>query len=97
MAEFFESSGRVKSGVTEVSQAPASMGLLIGPGGSFGSGPTLEPDFEIDNDDENEMCVEKRIFYKLISGLHSSISMHICSEWLNQETGEWVCRLFFSF
>ncbi|TIB97734.1 hypothetical protein E3Q18_02406, partial [Wallemia mellicola] len=89
VAEFFESSGRVKSGVTEVSQAPASMGLLIGPGGSFGSGPTLEPDFEIDNDDENEMCVEKRIFYKLISGLHSSISMHICSEWLNQETGEW--------
>lgn len=91
VAELFESSGRVNSGVAEVSQAPPSLGLLVGPGGSLGGGGSLEMPFEIDDDSESEMCVEKRIYYKLISGLHSSISMHICSEWLNQETGEWVC------
>lgn len=91
VADFFESSGRVQSGVAEVSQAPPSMGLLMGAGGPLGAGqPGLEPGFDIDDDGENEMCVEKRVYYKLISGLHSSISMHICSEWLNQETGEWV-------
>ena len=25
-----------------------------------------------------EMCIEKRVFYRLISGLHSSISLHLC-------------------
>lgn len=37
---------------------------------------------------ENE-CLEKRVFYRIISGMHSSISAHICSEHLNQTTGEW--------
>ncbi|KAI9028505.1 endoplasmic oxidoreductin [Hyaloraphidium curvatum] len=34
-------------------------------------------------------CVEKRVFYRLVSGLHSSISVHICTDWLNRTTGEW--------
>ncbi|TIA87263.1 hypothetical protein E3P99_03297 [Wallemia hederae] len=90
VADFFEASGRVHSGVADVTQVPPSMGLLMGAGGPLGAGqPGLEPDFDIDVDGENDMCVEKRVYYKLISGLHSSISMHICSEWLNQETGEW--------
>ncbi|KAF9297379.1 hypothetical protein BGZ74_009847 [Mortierella antarctica] len=38
---------------------------------------------------EEESCVEKRVYYRLISGLHSSISIHICDEWFNQTTGEW--------
>ncbi|CAG8487719.1 7759_t:CDS:10 [Ambispora gerdemannii] len=44
------------------------------------------------NDDENDsddVCFEKRVYYRLISGLHSSISIHICDEYLNQTTGEW--------
>jgi enterochelin esterase-like enzyme len=53
--------------------------------------------------DENEMaagllsgtsegtCSEKRVFYKLVSGLHASISTHICDKYLNRMTGEWVC------
>ncbi|GET02472.1 endoplasmic oxidoreductin [Rhizophagus clarus] len=30
-----------------------------------------------------------RVYYRLISGLHSSISIHICDEYLNQTTGQW--------
>ncbi|KAJ9124003.1 hypothetical protein QFC22_000795 [Naganishia vaughanmartiniae] len=36
-----------------------------------------------------EECLEKRIYYRIISGLHASISIHICNEYLDQETGEW--------
>ncbi|RCI02930.1 hypothetical protein CU098_012314 [Rhizopus stolonifer] len=36
-----------------------------------------------------EVCLEKRVYYRLISGLHSSISIHICDEWFNRETGVW--------
>ena len=31
------------------------------------------------------MCVEKRAFYKLVSGVHSSISVHLCSKYLLEE------------
>ncbi|KAI9834796.1 MAG: hypothetical protein M1819_002882 [Sarea resinae] len=37
-------------------------------------------------DDE---CLEKRVFYRVISGMHASISSHLCWEHLNQSTGEW--------
>ena len=37
----------------------------------------------------DNVCLEKRIFYRLISGLHSSISMHVCYESFNQTTGAW--------
>lgn len=58
--------------------------------------------------DGEEVCLEKRVYYRLISGnmnlisyfrqlpdlfrpgLHSSISIHICDEYFNQTTGEWV-------
>ncbi|KAI0030957.1 hypothetical protein K488DRAFT_79364 [Vararia minispora EC-137] len=39
---------------------------------------------------EDQQCVEKRVYYKIISGLHASISTHICYEMLNKTTGEWV-------
>ncbi|KAF9969272.1 hypothetical protein BGZ65_012093, partial [Modicella reniformis] len=39
--------------------------------------------------DDEESCLEKRVYYRLISGLHASISIHICDEWFNQTTGEW--------
>lgn len=37
-------------------------------------------------DDE---CIEKRVFYRLMSGMHSSINTHVCWDFLNQTTGEW--------
>ncbi|KAF8931254.1 hypothetical protein BGZ47_000159 [Haplosporangium gracile] len=38
---------------------------------------------------EEEMCLEKRVFYRMISGLHASISIHICDEYFNQTSGIW--------
>ena len=29
----------------------------------------------------NKMCLEGRTFYRLISGLHSSISIHLCAQY----------------
>ncbi|WVN86378.1 uncharacterized protein L203_101542 [Cryptococcus depauperatus CBS 7841] len=40
-----------------------------------------------------EMCEEKKVYYRVISGLHASISIHICAEYLNQTTGEWAPNL----
>lgn len=42
----------------------------------------------------NAMCLEKRAFYRAISGLHSSISIHLCAEHYTKATdcfskGEW--------
>lgn len=28
------------------------------------------------------MCLEKRVFYRVVSGLHSSINIHLCSKYL---------------
>ncbi|CAA2939474.1 endoplasmic reticulum oxidoreductin-1 [Olea europaea subsp. europaea] len=39
-----------------------------------------------------EICKEKKILYKLISGLHSSISIHIASDYLLDETTNWWGR-----
>ncbi|KAF9974195.1 hypothetical protein BGZ73_002448 [Actinomortierella ambigua] len=39
--------------------------------------------------DEEDVCLEKRVFYRMISGLHASISIHICDEYFNQTTGVW--------
>ncbi|KAI8994668.1 endoplasmic reticulum oxidoreductin 1 [Pilobolus umbonatus] len=41
------------------------------------------------NKDGEEICLEKRVYYRLISGLHSSISIHICDEWFDREKGVW--------
>lgn len=40
----------------------------------------------LENEDE---CLEKRVFYRVMSGMHASISTHLCWEFLNQTTGEW--------
>ena len=39
---------------------------------------------------KESLCVEKRAFYKVVSGLHTSISIHLCYEHLNKDTGVWV-------
>ncbi|UZJ54211.1 hypothetical protein CBS101457_003531 [Exobasidium rhododendri] len=44
-------------------------------------------------DSSSEQCLEKRVFYKIISGLHASISIHICHDYLDIKTGEWKPNL----
>ncbi|KAB5549961.1 endoplasmic oxidoreductin-1 [Coniochaeta sp. 2T2.1] len=34
-------------------------------------------------------CIEKRVFYRVVSGMHASISAHLCWDFLNQTTGQW--------
>ena len=34
-------------------------------------------------------CLEKRVFYRVVSGMHASISAHLCWDFFNQTTGEW--------
>ncbi|KAF9051138.1 endoplasmic oxidoreductin [Hymenopellis radicata] len=54
----------------------------------------IVPDTIASNDDDDtSQCLEKRVYYKIVSGLHASISTHICLEWLNQTTGEWQPNL----
>ncbi|KAG9228773.1 oxidoreductin [Amylocarpus encephaloides] len=44
----------------------------------------------LEHEDE---CLEKRVFYRVISGMHTSISTHLCWDYLNQTTGEWSPNL----
>ncbi|KAI0021111.1 endoplasmic oxidoreductin [Xylariomycetidae sp. FL0641] len=44
----------------------------------------------LENEDE---CLEKRVFYRVVSGMHASISTHLCWDFLNQTTGEWQPNL----
>lgn len=67
-------------------------------GAGFGFSPpglsNLMPSLQAPSDPAaNEQCLEKRVFYRVISGLHASISTHICSEYLDQKTGEWSPNL----
>ena len=36
-----------------------------------------------------EMCMEKRVFFRLISGLHASITCHLVGTYFHEDTGEW--------
>ncbi|XP_063054005.1 ERO1-like protein beta isoform X2 [Engraulis encrasicolus] len=53
----------------------------------------LNPLAPVRGDDDGEafynwlegLCLEKRVFYRLISGLHSSINIHLCAEYLLEE------------
>jgi hypothetical protein len=52
--------------------------------------PALRNQLAPDHGLTDEVCAEKRAFYRVVSGMHSSISMHLCQEWLNKTSGEWV-------
>ncbi|KAF2707527.1 endoplasmic oxidoreductin [Pleomassaria siparia CBS 279.74] len=41
----------------------------------------------------DDTCLEKRVFYRVISGMHASISTHLCWDYLNQTTGQWAPNL----
>lgn len=53
-----------------------------------GSAPARLDPIEFD-----DTCIEKRVFYRVISGMHASISTHLCWDYLNQTTGEWSPNL----
>ena len=36
-----------------------------------------------------DTCLEERVFYRVISGMHASISTHLCYNYLDQKTGMW--------
>lgn len=41
---------------------------------------------QILSENVNNMCLEKRVFYRVVSGLHASINIHLCSKYLLSET-----------
>ncbi|KAG2733492.1 hypothetical protein G9P44_003017 [Scheffersomyces stipitis] len=43
--------------------------------------------------EEKEQCIEKNLFYRLVSGLHASIAVHLSNEYLEPETGEFYPNL----
>lgn len=49
----------------------------------------LQSGAPLDTLDFEDECIEKRVFYRVISGMHASISTHLCYDYLNQTTGEW--------
>ncbi|CUS08616.1 unnamed protein product [Tuber aestivum] len=48
---------------------------------------------DLNNLEVDDECLEKRVFHRVISGMHASISMHLCWDYLNQSTGEWSPNL----
>ena len=53
----------------------------------------LLQDLQAPRDEAEEFCLEKRVYYRLVSGLHASISIHICDDYLDQKTGLWSPNL----
>ncbi|RLV94502.1 Endoplasmic reticulum oxidoreductin-1 [Spathaspora sp. JA1] len=55
--------------------------------------PNTNPMSMLNGAQEEEQCVEKNLFYRLISGLHASIAVHLSNEYLNSVTGEFYPNL----
>lgn len=52
--------------------------------------PMAESDLKIEKvPGEEGSCIEQRLFYRLVSGMHSSVSTHLCYSYLNTTTGVW--------
>ncbi|RUS18101.1 hypothetical protein BC937DRAFT_89148 [Endogone sp. FLAS-F59071] len=79
---------------------PTCNNIMAGNGNRFAPAPTskrdlsrllsdLAEDVDGGSKDSEEVCLEKRVYYRLISGLHSSISIHICDEYFDRRTGKW--------
>ncbi|KAF2146943.1 uncharacterized protein K452DRAFT_283142 [Aplosporella prunicola CBS 121167] len=48
-----------------------------------------KPPARVDQLEFEDDCVEKRVFYRVVSGMHASITTHLCYEHMNQTTGTW--------
>lgn len=51
--------------------------------------PSQDSIQQISDDKTGDVCIEQRLFYRLISGMHSSVSTHLCYSYLNTTTGVW--------
>jgi ERO1-like protein beta len=47
------------------------------------------PRSQLDPVEFDDTCLEKRVFHRVISGMHASINTHLCWDYLDQKTGEW--------
>ncbi|ETS61708.1 hypothetical protein PaG_04211 [Moesziomyces aphidis] len=79
------------TGFVDKSMLHHSSSPALGPNGGFG-GLVSSLQAPLDSGD-SEQCLEKRVFYRIISGLHASISIHICHDFLDTSTGEWAPNL----
>ncbi|CCO27201.1 Endoplasmic oxidoreductin-1 [Rhizoctonia solani AG-1 IB] len=85
-------------GLTETKQSGKLGGLGV-PSSKPLSGVVVPPGLASEGGDpktweaSGATCLEKRVYYRIISGLHASISTHICMEILNRQTGEWEADL----
>ncbi|KOS14257.1 endoplasmic oxidoreductin 1 precursor [Malassezia pachydermatis] len=88
-----ESGGTGFVSQSKVKEAMKSVPLtLMNPASPFQPGPldSLIESVQAPIDPASvEQCLEKRVFYRVISGLHASISIHICNEYLDQDTMTW--------
>ncbi|GMM52510.1 ER oxidoreductin [Starmerella bacillaris] len=50
--------------------------------------PDIDTQLDLPND-----CIEQRLFYRLLSGLHASISTHLCYNWWNATSEQWEAVL----
>ncbi|OCK93779.1 endoplasmic oxidoreductin [Cenococcum geophilum 1.58] len=74
----------------ELRNAMREQGLQQGVKSAIAQGSATARVDPVEFDDE---CLEKRVFYRVISGMHASISTHLCWDYLNQTTGEWAPNL----
>ncbi|GAA5854771.1 hypothetical protein JCM5353_006492 [Sporobolomyces roseus] len=84
------------SGFASVSSGLGGLGGLgvgLSHGGWGESEKRLVGSLQGPRDAGDEVCLEKRVFYRVISGLHASISIHICDDYLDQSTGLWSPNL----
>jgi len=80
------------------SKTPQAKTGGAGAGGVLQAANSLKTVFQeygrqhVDEEDEyplDDECLEQRAFYRIISGMHASISTHLCWEYFNQTTGSW--------
>ncbi|MBW0497292.1 hypothetical protein O181_037007 [Austropuccinia psidii MF-1] len=67
--------------------------LGLPPPSAYAGLKTKPPQAQENQNVREETCLEKRVYHKLLSGLHTSISMHICDEYLDPKTGNWTPNL----
>lgn len=58
----------------------------------FGISHNDAPTLLSSDEEETKTCLEQKVYYKIISGMHASISTHVCHDDFNQTTGKWVSQ-----
>jgi ERO1-like protein beta len=76
-------------GISDASQAKLGFVNIMQDKAAHKLGPDSMGQPKLPGVEVDDECLEKRVFYRLISGMHSSISVHLCWDYLNQTTGTW--------